>query len=83
MTLIKWLIAMAALYAGAFAAIAGVVLLPHPGGLVLYCAGLVVMLAVIAWMDIDTKRREQEWLERKWRVHAREVIERWPERRQR
>ena len=77
MTLIKWLIAMAALYAGAFAAIAGVVLLPHPGGLVLYCAGLVVMLAVIAWADFDTKRREHDRLELEWRAHAREVIERW------
>ena len=77
MTLIKWLIAMAALYAGAFAAIAGVVLLPHPGGLVLYCAGLVVMLANVAVMEFDRQRQDRARADQQWRAHAREVIERW------
>ena len=82
MTLIKWLIAMAALYAGAFAAIAGVVLLPHPGGLVLYCAGLFVMLVDVAVMEFDRRCQDRARADQQWRAHAREVIKRWSERRQ-
>ena len=82
MNLIKWLIAMAVFFVAAAAAIAGVVLLPHPGGLVLYCAGLAVMLAVIACIDTGIREHERLERKRKWRAHAREVIKRWSERRQ-